>query len=210
MGQVRGKIGGERHPPNLPAFAFIVKVKMKNPLKAMFQRVTASTPVEDAPIGFETQLLEPLGGKILRPKDWFYSEGHNGPVYLWTLSKEDTSNQRPYTTGMRIQLFMKIKEGTGKTAKQFIMDNATTLKETASKIIRTWIGEKQGIFSRIGLEVEEGSYHIIYSLFWTTDMAVVSTAGTTKELWDTYASTFEKMSAFELIDMTRFEKIEDA
>jgi len=38
------------------------------------------------------------------------------------------------------------------------------------------------------------------------DIAVTSSAGTTKELWNTFASTFEKMSDFEIIDMKRFEK----
>jgi hypothetical protein len=59
------------------------------------------------------------------------------------------------------------------------------------------------------LETEEGPDHILYSLFWGTndlDIAVVSIAGTTKELWQTYAPTFHKMGSFELIDMKRFEK----
>jgi hypothetical protein len=38
------------------------------------------------------------------------------------------------------------------------------------------------------------------------DVVVISIAGTTKELWPTYAPTFDRMSAFELIDMKRFEK----
>jgi hypothetical protein len=46
-------------------------------------------------------------------------------------------------------------------------------------------------------------------LFWGSDeldMAVVTIAGTTKDLWDTYSPAFDKMSAFELIDMKRLEK----
>jgi hypothetical protein len=39
----------------------------------------------------------------------------------------------------------------------------------------------------------------------TFDYAVVVIAGTTKELWDTYAPVFDQMS-FELIDLKRFEK----
>ena len=65
------------------------------------------------------------------------------------------------------------------------------------------------LFTRICLETKEGPYHIIYSLFWGSngmDIAVVSIAGTTNELWQTYAPTFDKMNAFELIDMRRFEK----
>jgi hypothetical protein len=64
------------------------------------------------------------------------------------------------------------------------------------------------LFTRICLETEEGPYHILYSLYWGTnnlDVAVISIAGTTKELWDTYSPTFDKMGAFDLIDMKRFE-----
>jgi len=45
-------------------------------------------------------------------------------------------------------------------------------------------------------------------MFWGNriDVVVISIAGTTKELWEIYAPTFDKMSAFELIDMKRFEK----
>jgi hypothetical protein len=81
-------------------------------------------------------------------------------------------------------------------------------KKDATKIISIRDEQDQGLFTRIGLETEEGPYHILYSLFWLSsgqDLAVVSIAGTTKELWETYAPTFDKMGAFELIDMKRFE-----
>jgi len=174
---------------------------------------TLSSPVqhtfEATPTEFVLQVLEPTGGKIQRPKDWFYAEGHRGSVYMWTLSREDTTGNKPYTTGVRIQLFAQIREGTGKTAKQFILDFTTAKKKEATKVIKTCGEQDQGLFTRICLETEEGPYHIIYSLFWGNDdmdIAVVSISGTTTELWETYASTFDKMNAFELIDMKRFEK----
>ncbi len=128
---------------------------------------------------------------------------------MWTLSREDTTGNNPYTRGVRIQLFAKIKEGTGKTAKEFILDFVAAKKKEATTVIKTCKEQDQGLFTRICLETEEGHHHIIYSLFWGSsgmDMAVVSIAGTTNELWETYAPTFEKMNALELIDMKRFEK----
>ncbi len=155
---------------------------------------------------YVTQILEPTGGKIERPKDWFYAEGHQGPVYTWTLSREDTKGNRPYTTGVRIQTFVGVQSGTGKTAKQFILDFvANKMRET--KVIKTCNETDQGLFTRVCLETEEGPYHILYSLFWgssSMDVAVVSISGTTKDLWKVYAPTFDKMSTFELIDMKRF------
>lgn len=163
----------------------------------------------DAPTTeFVTQILEPTGGKILRPKDWFYVEGHRGMVYMWTLSREDSSGNKPYTTGVRIQTFVGVKQRTGKTAKQFILDFVAAKKKDA-RIIKSCDETNQGLFTRICLETEEGPYQILYSLFWGSnnmDIAVVSIAGTKKELWGTYSQTFEKMSVFELIDMKRFTK----
>jgi hypothetical protein len=159
---------------------------------------------------FVTQILEPTGGKISRPKDWFYHEGHHGPVYDWMLTREDTDNgKKPYTTGVRIQTFTGVKEGTGKTAKQFILDFLAAKKKEAAKVIKTCEPKEQYLFTRICLETEEGPHHILYSLFWGAndlDIAVVTVAGTTKELWTTYEPAFNKMGEFELIDMKRFEK----
>jgi hypothetical protein len=143
------------------------------------------------------------------PKDWFYREAHHGRVYMWTLTREDTSGNRPYTTGVRIQTFVGVQGGTGKTAKQFILDFVSARKKAAARVIKTCSENDQGLFTRVCLETEEGPYHVLYSLFWGSsgmDVAVVFIAGTTKELWEMYAPTFDKMSVFELIDMKRFEK----
>jgi hypothetical protein len=179
---------------------------MKALLAAVIQVFTGSALAEAPPTEFVTQVLEPTGGKIPRPKDWFYAEDHHGAANVWTLSREDTTGGKPYTTGVRIQPLTGIKGGTGKTAKQFILDFVDVKKKEATKVIKACKEQEQGLFTRICLETEEGPYHILYSLFWGAngmDLAVVSIAGTTKELWETYAPTFDKMNAFELIDMKR-------
>ena len=65
----------------------------------------------------------------------------------------------------------------------------------------------QDMFTRVCLETEEGPYHILYSLFWNNkvDWVVATTAGTRKDLWETYDPTFQKIGRFELIDLKRFQ-----
>lgn len=75
--------------------------------------------------------FEPTGGKIERPSEWFYAEDHGGPVYRWTLSRENTSGNRPYTTGVKIQAFTGVRQGTGKTAKEFALEFAEAKKRKA-------------------------------------------------------------------------------
>ncbi len=181
---------------------------MKKLLAALTVVVASSACADIPPNEFVTQVLEPTGGKIVRPKDWFYSEAHSGRVYRWTLSRENTAGNQPYTTGVRIQTFVGVQEGSGKTAKQFVLDFVTAKKKTA-KVLSDCSETDQGLFTRICLETEEGAFHILYSLFWGSsgmDVAVISIAGTSRELWQTYAPVFDKMGSFELIDMKRFEK----
>ncbi|WP_395744781.1 energy transducer TonB [Prosthecobacter sp.] len=166
---------------------------------------------EATPKSFETQVLEPMGGKIAKPAGWFYEENHGGPKYEWTLTREDTdSGKKPYVTGVRIQLFTGIQEGTGKNARQFLQDFMDGKKKAEGvKVIKSCGAEDQGLFTRSCLEVEEGPFHVLYSLFWGSDgldMAVVMVSGTRKELWEVYQPAFQKMRALELIDMKRFEK----
>jgi hypothetical protein len=162
-----------------------------------------------APEGFVNQVLEPTGGRIFRPKDWHYMEGHRGPVYLWTISEEDTTKDGNYTTGVRIQMFAEVKKGTGKTAKEFIVDFMESKVKEATRVIERCEEKEVGLFKRVCLEVEEGPHHILYSMSWGAndlDIAVITIAGTKKELWEKYAPTFSRMKEFELIDMKRFEK----
>lgn len=129
---------------------------------------------------------------------------------MWTISREDTSGNRPYTTGFRIPAFSRVKEHTGGTAQEFIHDFVAAKQSEAITVVSTCEAEEQYLFTRMCLETEEGPYHIRYSLFWGTndnlDIAVISVEGTTKELWETYAPTFDMMGTFELIDMERFEE----
>ncbi len=112
-----------------------------------------------------------------------------------------------YTTGVRIQVFTGVAAGTGKTANQFVLDFVAAKKAQAARVIGMRDAQDQGLFTRIGLETEEGPHRILYSLFWGNngmDVAVISIAGTTKELWPMYAPMFDRMAAFDLIDMSRF------
>lgn len=143
---------------------------------------------------------------MLRPKDWFYAESQKDSSFTWIISREDAS-KAPYTTGLRIQMTAGIKKGTGKSPKKFILDYVAAKKKEAAKVVNACGETNQGMFTRVCLETEEGPCHILYSLFWNNkiDLVVVVTAGTRKDLWETYDPTFQKMGAFELIDLERFK-----
>lgn len=211
-----GIAGGKKKPDGVPPTPAewkqaLAKAKSKEPgtfdqlISIVWPEATAKPVASEE---FVTQILEPTGGKMPKPKSWFYNENHRGPVYDWTISKEEPSDSHPYTTGVRIQSFAKVKEGTGKTAKQFVFNFVASKKKEAAKVIRSCDEEDSGLFWRICLETEEGPYHILYSLFWgkdDLDLAVIVISGTTKELWPDYAPVFDRMSEFEFIDMTRFK-----
>ena len=163
---------------------------------------------------FETQLLEPFGGKILKPKDWYYRERHGGPSYLWILSKENPDDG-PYITGVKIQYIGGIQEGTGKKPEQFIRDFVETKKQQVD-VLNECDQQAQDFFTRICLETLEPAaehgkdkkFRIQYSLYWGNqmDMAIVMIQGTLEENWEQNNPIFKKMQDFEVIDMSRFEE----
>jgi hypothetical protein len=200
--------------PDQPVSACLAEklkgLKMPKPPKAGWL-VAVNINVSDpgpgkAPTEFVTQVLEPTGGKLLRPKDWFYTESHNQSSYTWIISLEDAS-KAPYTTGVRIQMIVGVKKGTGKAPKKFVLDYVAQKKKEAATVVNICGETNQDMFTRVCLETEEGPYHILYSLFWNNklDWVIATTAGTRKDLWETYDPTFQKIGRFELIDLKRFQ-----
>lgn len=165
-------------------------------------------------VGFETQILEPTGGKIKKPKDWFYRERHGGSYYVWVLSKEDP-DKGPYKTGVMIQAIIGIEEKSGQSAESFLRKFVDS-KKSEVKVLSECKAQDQGFFIRVCLETIEPApdfgdgknFHIQYSLFWGSnemDLAVVMVSGTLEELWSENKEIFNSMQAFEIIDMARFE-----
>ena len=183
------------------------KIMIRDDTKAPY--LTRDRTVEKIPEGFVVQILEPTGGKIVRPKEWYYAERHGGAGYTWILSKENLE-KGPYETGLRIETIVGVKELTGKSPKQFVLDFIDGKKKTADKAIDGCMPKDQGMFTCVCLETEEGPFHILYNAFWGNgmDIVLVSTAGAKREEWDKYKNTFIRMGNFELIDMKRFEKQE--
>jgi len=183
--------------------SYVIVGRKGRPLK--YFRV--GSKVEDAPTEFEMQILEPLGGKILRPKGWFYTEQHGGPSYSWILSREDPSKSE-YETGVRIQTFVGVEDGTGMSPREFVLDQISHRKRNANAIHKTCEPNDQGLFTHISLETDEGEYRILYSFFWgnNVDAVVLSTARTKKNRWVNYSDVFDMMSSFELVDMDRLMK----
>lgn len=162
---------------------------------------------EKIPDGFEMQIMEPTGGKILRPKGWFYNEEHRQDGWMWTISKEDTEEgNRSYDTGVRIQAFGGVQERTGKSPEAFLKDFLAKKKAEAAQVHKDCDAADQGMFTRMCLEVTEGEYRILYSVFWGNqiDLAIISIAGAKVAEWDANSKFFDAMSVFELIDMSRF------
>jgi hypothetical protein len=168
----------------------------------------AMSSAEEIPKGYVKQELKPIGGMIVKPKDWFYVEGHRKHSFMWTISKENTEGgKKAYDTGVRIQAFVDIQAVTGKTPEEFVRMLFERHKKEADEIHQEVAPKDQGMFTRIGLEVEQGNFRVFYSLFWAkeADLAVVSIAGTPKDQWKDYCDTFNRMAEFKLMNMEKVE-----
>jgi hypothetical protein len=176
--------------------------------------VTATGALE-IPEGFELQVLEPAGGRIARPANWFYRERHSGGSHVWIISREDP-DLGPYQTGMKIQLLIDVTDLTGWTPRDFVA-HIVSQKRAHTKVIRHCGEEPVGLFLRQCLETEEaadfspsGAFRIVYSLFYNDelDVVVLNIFGAPTDAWDEASVLLGAMSEFELIDMSRFAEDE--
>lgn len=164
------------------------------------------------PEGYVTQSLNPTGGSLPKPKDWYYSEDHRKRQLTWTISKEPSEGG--YVTGVKIQLFIGVGELTKQQPEAFLKNFLQSKIKTA-KVISRRDPVKQGPFTRVGLETEEPQadkdkppFRILYSCFWDNDrdIAAIAISGTTTDLWESYQETFNVMSSMTLIDLDKMKK----
>jgi len=176
--------------------------------------VAENTEIE-IPEGYELQMLEPLGGKIAKPKGWFCYGGMTESGCMWVISKEKT-NQGEYDTGLRIQGEWKIKERIGKTAEASA-NNFLDLKKRQTVVVRECETTSVSPFLRRCVEVEEDvergkskrKFHVVYSALWSNDMdmVVITTFGAPVEEWCTARDISEVMARFQLLDMDYIRKM---
>lgn len=165
-----------------------------------------------APSGFVQQILDPTGGAINRPKDWFYTQMNNPAGYTWTISHEDSKNGA-YQTGMKIQLLTGIQEYTHVSSSDFIKHFISEKKRSAVSIIKSCPEQTEDNFQTICLESEEivpaldakEKFHIIYTGYWNNelDIAFMTTFGAPSREWDKTNNIAANMSSLKLLDMAR-------
>ena len=159
------------------------------------------------PDGFVRQSLEASGGVIAKPEGWSCVQTPVATGYTWTVSKEDSA-KGPYETGYRIQVLSDFKPDDGKTLEELGTD---FLKSKASNtVLAEFPFATERPFLKKGVEVEEPitengkttTYHVIYTFAWSDRMnaAVITSAGTTSDLWTQYQKTFQVMDGFRLLD----------
>lgn len=159
------------------------------------------------PEGYVLQELDPTGGKIAKPKDWFYYSSGTPSGWLWTISA-DKATKDGFETGLRIQMLVGVAKGTKQSTESFAK-KFLQKKIGSAKVINECPATDQGDFTRQCLEVIESiqrpegpkEFRVLYSVFWGNklDMVVVNTFGTPNEKWETFKSISEVMSNIQLI-----------
>lgn len=163
-------------------------------------------------VEYKIQSLEPLGGKIKMPTNWFYNEYHKDSSFVWILSEED-SKITPRITSVSIQVMTGFEKEPGNCARKFLT-NFMNKRKNEVEFIDIIEPVNIGMFTSFGFESIEPAthlgqgkeYRVRTSLFWGNgmDMAVVMVSGTLKENWEKYSDCFDEMSQIEMIDMSRF------
>ena len=171
-----------------------------------------ATCQELVPPGFVVQMLEPTGGKLVRPETWHYRERHGSSQYGWIASREDPDDG-PYLVGVRVQVLAFVEENTGKSGPEFV-ESFLSGKRRSAIVVSECPERSAGFFMRKCIETIEPPsfpsfvpFRVMHSLFYKPglDMVAVSVAGSPIYEWQLHTDIFDAMSHIEIIDMSRFQ-----
>lgn len=159
------------------------------------------------PPGYVRQQLEPTGGEIARPIDWYFHTQQTPSGWIWTMSKQD-SRKGTWLTGQRIQLMVGVEGSSGLTRAGFV-DRYLADRRRGTRVLLECPATDMGEFHRRCLEVVETgevdgkprNFRVMHSLMWgkELDMVVTSTFGAPSETWREDALRSEPMTGFRLL-----------
>lgn len=169
--------------------------------------LAAMSAAIEVPPGYVRQQLEPTGGEIAKPIDWYFHTQETPSGWIWTLSKED-SRKGGYLTGQRIQLMVGVEATSGLTRAGFV-DRYLSDRSRGNKVLSrcppTDLGEFHGrcveVVETGEVDGEPRDFRVMYSLMWgkDLDMVVSSTFGAPVETWRADARRSQPMTGFRLL-----------
>jgi hypothetical protein len=157
----------------------------------------------NVPEGYVLQRLEATDGQIAMPKEWHYRSSGTRTGWLYTFSKEKPD--RPYETGLRIQMLMDVEKNTKQTKEEFVNSNIEAKRKAVVEVVRECKEPTDaGFFMRKCFEVVENirigidppkPFRVLYTFSWakTMDMVVVNTFGVPAEKWGEFKDVSQVM-----------------
>lgn len=145
-----------------------------------------------APEGYVVQELEGIRGKILRPKDWFYSGQSQKTTLIYKIAKEDIRKGATVETGLTINVVFDVKK-LSKLAPSAYADIYIEDKLQSSTLVSKEEPRKEGKLLRKGVLVDETrklptetkDYRIGYTFYChdEADVLIVMIFGTPASEW---------------------------
>lgn len=163
--------------------------------------------------GGSIQVLEPIGARVVKPKDWFFARTYDRHGYTWVISRENPREAGGYKTGLRLQLLQGIRHGTQKSPQRFIEDFFTKKKGEGKPDSEVCSAKTFASFQRRCLATEEEiegqgktKFHVVYSGLWNneTDTVLLMTFSAPAAEWQQAAPIAnDMMEGIDLPDLSK-------
>ena len=158
---------------------------------------------DNVPDGYVVQRLDPLGGELLRPKEWHFRTAKTSDAFVYQISKEQPSAQ-PFETGLTINVVPEIAKKT-KTASSDYLKRVLDQKKTQAQVVQVDPERDEGRFRRFAFTIDEtltiGNKTQPYRVSYTSyaddkkDLLFLFIFGSPKEHWETNQKIYDTMTA---------------
>jgi len=104
------------------------------------------------PEGFSFQILKDIGGKVLKPKGWFFERIPMGKTMAYRITQDEPNKDGEFLTGLTINVILQVPESSGISpsayAQRFISE-----KSESGDVIESFKPEKLESMERSGVTV---------------------------------------------------------
>lgn len=162
---------------------------------------------ETASLQVTTQVLEPVGGRILRPRNWVLQPAHRPEAYVWLVAPP--TGAQAAVPRVRVETVLGARREGGADAFERAQAVLKAKSGEGSRVLRRCEPKDLGLFTRACLEVDEGAERVLYTVYWETtgrNIFSVVEARALQAQWPTYAALFARMANFQVLDMKQFEE----
>ena len=149
------------------------------------------------------QKLSPFATEVRHPKDWSFSQKHEGGNFTWVISEAKPKKAgQPFETGVEIKAFYEVSKRAKKSPEQFAGEYLENMSNGKDSKLLHQLKQQAGPLTAFTRTIELPKTVLATDVYWgdgkQLDVVVIVTRKAPEKRWNAIQPLFRKMTGFSL------------